>query len=224
MTIPPSDPSAEAGFVSALAEQIHYEFDTSESKPALWWDRDKIDEAQQFDPLIEEAINRSSLFLIVLSSHWIDSEYCKLELELFRKRWSHLDDYKFQHRVILAHKALGSRKTVAPNSFPRQRGFQFFSLAADGTENYFPSQGKGRQALLFRWPAIRAGACQSTPITGTRLVRLKSIRFRRPIKPVKSDAHTVYLAKPAGDMRDEYHRLHEELSANGYNVIPAAEL
>ena len=41
-----------------------------------------------------------------------------------------------------------------------------------------------------------------------------------PEKPAKPDAHTVYLAKPAGDMRDEYHRIHEELSAHGYNVIP----
>ena len=164
-TIPPSDPSAEAGFVSALAEQIHYEFDTSDSKPALWWDRDKIDEAQQFDPLIEEAINRSSLFLIVLSGHWIDSEYCKLELELFRKRWSHLDDYKFQHRVILAHKA-SVAEDRRPKLLPRQRGFQFFSLASDGTENYFHRRGRGDKRFFSMAGDLGAGACQTCQSQG----------------------------------------------------------
>ena len=216
-TIPPNDPSAEAGFVSALAEQIHYEFDTSDSKPKLWWDRDKIDEAQQFDPLIEDAIERSSLFLIILSGHWLASAYCQQELELFRRRWKHLDDFQFQHRIILAHKTVITEER-RPKILPRQSGFQFFTTSSDGVESPFHRRGKGDKRFF-----------STAGDLGRILVRHANHKEPGPIeappappprRAVNPEAHTVYLAKPAGDMREEYLRLHEELSANGYNVTP----
>jgi hypothetical protein len=76
-TLPPDDPSAEKGFATLLWEQIDYEFESADPKPVLWQDRNKIDDAQQFDPIIEQEIARSSLFLVVLSNHWLASEYCQ---------------------------------------------------------------------------------------------------------------------------------------------------
>lgn len=140
-TLPPDDPSAEKGFATLLWEQLDYEFESADPRPVLWYDRNKIDDAQQFNPIIEQEIARSSLFLVVLSNHWLASEYCQKELKLFRERWRDEDDYAFGHRIVLAHKT-SVPDDRRPKIFPIQRGFQFFSISADGTESPFHRRGR----------------------------------------------------------------------------------
>jgi hypothetical protein len=213
-TLPPDDPSAEKGFATLLWEQINYDFGESDAKPVLWQDLNKIDAADQFNPIIEREIARSSLFLVVLSNHWLASEYCQKELKLFRERWRHEDDYAFGHRIILAHKTFVP-EDKHPKIFPKQRGFRFFSMSADGTESPFHRRGKAN--LQFFSMAGELGQ-----------VLIKHARHKEPAVTVEPAApptpsgSKIYLAKPAPDMRTDYLRLHKELSDQGYNVVPPA--
>src|SRR5437762_10025971 len=102
--IPPDDPSVTMGFVKTVCRRIEHELGDFLPQPALWWDREFIENADQFDPVIADAIQGSSVFVIVASNNWLQSEYCRYELDLFRKRWWFEDDYTFKHRIVLARK------------------------------------------------------------------------------------------------------------------------
>jgi hypothetical protein len=214
--IPPRDPMAEKGFVTDLAEQIKHDFDQAEEKTELWWDAN-VDEIQPFNPMIEQAIEASSLFLIVLSSHWLASEYCQKELQHFRRRWRHLDDFKVQHRIVLAHKT-SVPENRRPKILPIQRGFQFFTRSPDGTESPFHWRGRATREFF-----TTAGLLGQVLIKHARIKDPEGppqIPPEKEPRPTNPHAHTIYLAKPAADMRASYIRLHEELSAKGYNVVP----
>ena len=146
--IPPDDPYAKKGFVAALCEQLVYEFEDHDPKPVLWWDRGKIDDAQQFDPMIENAINCSSLFLIVLSNHWLSSNFCLREFQLFRQRWKQESDFDFKHRIISVRTAL-IPKDRQPEFLRTQRGFNFFSISeVGGVETPYFHRGKGTKEFF----------------------------------------------------------------------------
>jgi TIR domain len=216
-TLPPDDPSAEKGFATLLWEQIDYEFEASDPKPLLWQDRNKIDDGQQFNPIIEQEIARSSLFLAVLSNHWLASEYCQRELKLFRERWGHEDDYTFGHRIILAHKTLVPEDRL-PKIFPIQRGFRFFSISADGTEHPFHRRGRGNTqffSMAGNLGQVLAKHARHKEPPGN-LVNPPAPQPRQPT------GRKIFLAKPAPDMRADYLRLHKELTDEGYNVEPPA--
>jgi hypothetical protein len=213
-TLPPDDPTAEKGFATLLWEQIDYEFDSADPKPVLWQDRNRIDDAQQFNPIIEQEIARSSLFLVVLSNHWLASEYCQKELRLFRERWRDEDDYTFGHRIIIVHKTFVPEER-RPKIFPVQRGFQFFSVAADGTESPFHRRGKGTPQFFSM-----AGNLGQVLIKHTRHAAVVDEPPPPPALPPSGPK--IYLAKPAPDMRAGYLRLHKELSDQKYHVVPSA--
>ncbi len=204
-TLPPNDPSARNGFVTALAGQIDYWFNHANPKPRLWWDRENIDDAQQFRPVIEQAIDGSSYLVIVLSEHWLASEYCQKELQLFRQRWQDEDDYHFGHRIILVHKSPVPRAKHPP-LFPEQRGLAFFS-----GENPFYHRGRGSEEFY------------ATAHTLSQIL-IKRAKFEietpPPPLPPQPTGLKVYLAKPAADMREPYLRLHKELLVRKFNVVP----
>jgi hypothetical protein len=213
-TLPPDDPSAEKGFATLLWEQIDYEFESADPKPVLWQDRNKIDDAQQFNPIIEQEIARSSLFLVVLSNHWLASEYCQKEFKLFRERWRNEDDYAFGHRIVIAHKNFVPEHRH-PKPFPIQRGFRFFSMSADGTELPFYRRGRGHPQFFSM-----AGSLGQVLIKHTRH-KEPPIAHEPPQQTEQPPSgRKIYLAKPAPDMRLDYLRLHKELCDHGYNVVP----
>src|SRR5581483_8418921 len=135
-SLPPGDHSNKQPFVSTLAGQIDYYFNQARPRPRLWWDRDNIDDGQQFRPAIQEAIDASSFFVVVLSEHWLASEYCQNELRLFRQRWKGESDFDFKHRIILAHKSTVPKERH-PTLFPEQRGLQFFSMSGGREVPFF---------------------------------------------------------------------------------------
>jgi hypothetical protein len=222
-TLPPDDPSAEKGFATLLGEQIDYEFESAEPKPVLWRDRNKIDDAQQFDAIIEQAIAGSSLFLIVLSNHWLASEYCQRELKLFRERYADEDDYVFGHRIVLVHKTFVAEDRY-PRIFPVQRGFRFFSMAADGTESPFHRRGKGSPQFFATAGSLGQVLIKHAKHKASSIVTeapAPRVVEETPATPVPSGPK-IYLAKPAPDMQTDYLRLHKELSDRGYHVAPPA--
>jgi hypothetical protein len=209
-TVPPGDPSAKKGFAAALAGQIEYWFDLANPKPKLWWDRDNVDDAQQFRSSIKQAIDQSSFFLIVLSDHWLGSQFCQKELQLFRQRWQHEEEFDFKHRIILAHQTYISKEAY-PDLLPEQRGLQFFSLSGlDRTVSPFYHRGKGTEEFY----------AMADDLAQILIKRAKHEIWEPPPPPPSPKGPKVYLAKPAPDMREHYLRLHKELLERGYNVVP----
>jgi hypothetical protein len=250
-TLPPGDdPWERRGFVKALYDSLEYDLDSADPKPQIWWDSN-IDEAEQFDPIIADAINRSSYFLVVLSRHWQESTYCQKELQLFRERWKDEDEFKFKHRIILAHKAPVPEEKRS-KLLPVQRGLTFFSKAPrDAIETSFFQRGRANtQFYLVATELARVLARRAKFPPGSRIWNEDSktsdiaIDVRAELtgttelpaapavgaisglglftSPGPETRHKIYLAKPTSDTQTDYLRLHRELTDHGLEVVPSA--
>jgi hypothetical protein len=52
----------------------------------LWWDNRKLDGSILFDDSIEEGIKQSAIMLCLNSPSYVESEYCRKELNLFHNK------------------------------------------------------------------------------------------------------------------------------------------
>jgi TIR domain len=217
---PPGDTTGKRGFVTTLADSVEFELDATNdaANVELWCDFNYIDNAQQFTPAIVDAISRSSYFVIVLSNHWLESSYCRKELEMFRACFPHETDFQFGHRLILAH------KTWVPNEkrpaiLPEQRGLRFFVIARDGIEIPFFHRGEANcefHKTVSELTLILKRRAKYHPEAANSPEALPTLE-----QPTQArNGLKVYLAKPAADMRTEYDRLHRELTGHGCRVAP----
>jgi len=218
--LPPLESSDGKGFVSALYGHLNYQFKAlGPPMPELWRDTRSIGRSDQFDPIIEAAAGSSDLFLVVLSRNWLSREFCLKELELFRKRWAAEGEAGIKRRIIVVakqHVEFDDR----PPLLRGQEGYWFYRRDADegiGVEQEFFSGGKpqGEYYDLVKRLAVDLWrrAQPETPAPGKP--------SSAGAKPAKSDdVRTVYLAKPAADMRAAYLRLVDELEQRGYRVVP----
>ncbi len=80
-----------AGFVTCLDEALTYQLrQQGDTETRIWRDIRRVDPADQFDAVIQEGIENSSLLLIVLSPNWMKRPACRKELDWFRDRWRRL--------------------------------------------------------------------------------------------------------------------------------------
>ena len=224
---PPDDREAK-GFVTALKENLDYELvRLGEPRPELWLDLPNVDDADQFDPTIQQAIDNSSLFVVVLSRNWLHRPYCRKELQAFRQRWAHEDDFTFTHRIIVV--SLNDvDEAQCPDWLKGQVGYRFYKFVGrrdPGSEYLFYDRGKVKDDLYYE---------RAKKLGGILWRRSNHIERRNPsdegeqpspLIPVTQLApgqkgHSIYLAVPANDMREPYHRLVKELTGWGHTIVP----
>jgi MinD-like ATPase involved in chromosome partitioning or flagellar assembly len=210
------------GFVEFLDESLRYEMrDYGEPRPVFWRDTKMLGLGDSFEEATSDAIARSDIFLIILSRNWVASRYCRRELESFLRR---------MRQIVGTSNSLGQRIMLAeltripPEQLPSVlrghafRTFPFFSLdSVSEEERRFFARGKVQDDRY--WEIINALA-KSLRRTAERLV--SSPDRELSASPSRPSA-TIYLAKPAGDMRRAYERLAKELLDRGYQVVPAIE-
>jgi TIR domain len=221
---PPGRDEAK-GFVTYLDEQLRYELtQLGQPRPRLWRDTRRIERGDQFEPLIEEAVASSSLFVAMLSRNWLDRPWCRRELESFRQRWSSESEEQLKRRIIVV-----ARHPVPESEIPTllrgQEGFRFFDVDRDsetGQWQEFFVRGRIRdpryeervgELARFLW---QAAARLETPGATPQLDRRKGPSFAPP----GGHGRTIYLAKPAADMRLAYDRIAKELQRAGYTLVP----
>lgn len=224
---PPPGKDDAKGFITFLDEQLRYELiQLGAAGPKLWRDTRRVARGDQFEPLVEEAVAASSLFVAVLSNNWLERPWCQRELTSFRQRWSGESDDEIRRRIVVVAKH-PVREDRVPALLRGQEGFRFFDADRDSdTEPWREFFGRGRildpryeqrvgQLARYLWTAAaryEPGA-EVTPTPGAS-----------PSRPgVAAKGRTVFLAKPAGDMLLAYDRLVKELTGNGYTVVPPPE-
>jgi len=229
--IPPPGREEQKGFVTYLDEQLRYELTgLGAPQPRLWRDKRLIDAGAQFSQLIADGIAESEWLVVVLSRSWPARPWCLKELELFRARWS--SDAEAQAHIVV----VGRNHVLADNIPPLlqgQEGYRFFELDREneaGQEHEFFQRGRvvdpryeTRVAELSRY-LWRMAARQQEPAAPPES-KAKPAAAAAAAKPaVAAKGRTIYLAKPAADLRLAYDRLVKELSAAGYAVTPPPEL
>jgi hypothetical protein len=224
---PPDLNRGEAkGFVTSLHEQLLYEFqELGQPRPKIWRDTRGIDPGDQFEPLLDEAIAASSLLLVVLSRNWLTRPYCLRELEGFARRWNKEGDRALRQRLVVVAKHYVDPQR-RPSLLQGQEGFSFFALDAEaeaGQEHEFFARGAIRDpryqdrvrdlgCYLWRSAARLDNAAQGAPVTTAGTAKSPA---------PQTTGRTIYLAKPAQDMRAAYGRLVDELQGRGYAVVPS---
>jgi hypothetical protein len=214
----PDIPNAK-GFVSFLERQLKFGFvKRGPFRPDIWRDIRGVEKAEQFDPKIQEAINASSILLIVLSPNWMTRPYCKLELEMFRDRWASEGELGVRRRIVVVGKRFVDLDK-RPSLLQGQQSYEFFSM------NDPDSPGLLHE---FVGPTGPQDA-RCLPILDELVEYLLRLAGRmekpRPAAPqAQAIGHTVFVAKPAGDMRKAYDRVVDALAGRGYKVVPDPKL
>ena len=206
--VPPGSTDGK-GFVTSLHEDLERVFTLQgPERPHIWRDQRRIAPADLFEPMIKDAIVDSQILLVVLSRNWMERPFCLLELRSFGDRWKGEGVLGIKRRIVIAakHHADPDRR---PSLLQGQEGFQFFLLEQGEEQEFFPP---GSEEERSRYRA-------SVTKLGKYLWKLAS-RMERP-KASGQPRRTIYLAKPAKDMRVAYDRLVEELQGGGYEVVPS---
>jgi TIR domain len=219
------------GFVGFLYDQLTYEFRRlGQPNPRLWRDTRNIERAQQFEPLLEKEVAASDFLLVVLSRNWLARDWCLRELDTFVKRWDVTGERARERIVVVAKHYIPPAQR--PTWLQGQQGYSFFSIdreeilggsARGGMEREFYERGEVRDPAC--WGVLKelasylwrgAGALTAPPVISPSLDTIE-----KPL--VESTGRTIYVAKPAGDMRQAYDSLVEELQRRGYGIEPPIE-
>jgi hypothetical protein len=213
--VPPGKEDAK-GFVTYLDEQIRYELSQlGQPRPKIWRDIRGIQRGDQFEPAIEKEISASSIFVAVLSRNWIDRDWCRRELDLFRSCWSSETDAQVKRRIVVVGRHPVPDADV-PSLLLGQEGFRFYEGGGSDQWDEFFVRGRirdpryeerVRELARFVWSS--AGKLESTTVNP--MPHEASVR-RIDKMPRRRDGR-IYLAKTAADMRLAYHRLPTNLYA-----------
>ena len=154
------------GFVTCLYRQLCYEFrQRGDWQPGIWRDTRRIDPADQFDPILREAIDSSSLLLVVLSPNWMGRPYCRKELDRFKDRWQHEGEERVKHRIVVACKRYVERDKRPP-LLQGQQGYDFFTFEGPGEAgpqlDYY-ARGEIRDERFHETIEGLAGVCTCAP-------------------------------------------------------------
>jgi hypothetical protein len=214
--LPPNLPSGKqaSGFITALHNQLLYEFcNLGGGRPELWRDIHGIDRADQFANVIETQIEQSDLLLVVLSRNWIKREWCQRELEAFQRRWG----AQARQRMVVVSKRLVPLDQRPP-LLQGQEGYDFFFLeprAAPGEEHQYFDRGVVIDDRYYDQVTALARYLSSFDDRRSKMRMAPDTP-----SPAPAHARTIYVAKPAADMRAAYGRIVEELEGRHFIVMP----
>lgn len=207
--LPSPDRPDRKGFVTFLDDAVRYDFkELGPERPKIWRNTKRIADGDQFTPEIEEALKDASFLLVVLSPNWMASHWCRRELDTFVKY--HSADGLRERIVVVGKRHVDPDKR--PSLLQGQNGFRFYVRNEDPEEIVgdleFFDRGEARDARYWeRLKALAAYLARRQP--------------RPPPTPVYAlTGRTIFVAKPASDMRMGYDRIVSELVGKGHTVVP----
>jgi TIR domain len=214
-----ADPD-ELGFVSFLDQQLRLKLrDLGARQANVWRDRRRISEGDQFADIIDEGLKRAELLVVVMSPNWMQRPYCRKEFETFLALRKAAGVANPATRMLVVGKGHVDRR-ARPTELQGQEGFLFYSRDDQNDVNAispYYSRGKCDKRFYLELDAL-AGGLQE---------RVASILSGSPAEApqetvpiVAPNGRTVFLAKPASDMKTAYLRLVTELQGKGFTVEP----
>jgi hypothetical protein len=194
---------APKGWVSFFWEQLRWALtDAGMPQAKLWVDRYQIEPTEVFTQKIEDALKQACLIIPILSSNWVQRDWCRKELSRFV-------ELRGREDIVLIKKNEPPDADV-PEPLRNREGYKFFTQ---------DPAGKVRD---FYWADLRDQVAYYDVlkrITDWIVARLKVKPRTKPTKPT-SNGRVVYLAAPADELRDAWQRVANDLEGSGYMVLP----
>lgn len=212
-------------FEKALRESIGQRI--GPGRVELWRDKRRLAGNEMFDDQIERQLDRSAIFVTVLSQHYLSSAYCRKEFQTFGQNRLAKGDLRVDHlsRIVKVYRREIDRADLRkfvdlPELIPevdKNVGYELF---------YKDDSGIDRDVLLdpdkagLYWQraddiahAIKR-MLDAAPKAGDAAV---------PVADAAAPT-AVYLARTSSDMKERRESLQRELEDRGYRVLPDQEL
>jgi hypothetical protein len=223
-------PGAEPlpGFVQFLHESLAFQLkQLGPPRPELWRDVGNIERTDQFERMLDEQVAKSDCLVVVFSLNWLASDWCRRELDTFCERWAFEGAAAVRRRILLVNKTSVDLR-LRPAALAGQQGHDFFAV------DHALHEG-ARERPYFDMGRIQDDRfVQEVRELATKLRRLaaggdpdRTLREMRPpaaSAPDRPGARTIFVARPADDMRPSYERIANELSGRGFAVVPDADI
>ncbi|RZL95414.1 MAG: toll/interleukin-1 receptor domain-containing protein [Variovorax sp.] len=212
-------------FEKALRESIGQRI--GPGRVELWRDKRRLAGNEMFDDEIERQLDRSAIFVTVLSQHYLSSAYCRKEFQTFGRNHLAKGDLRVDHlsRIVKVYRRAIDRADLSrfvdlPELIPevdKNVGFELF---------YKDDSGIDRDVLLD--PGKAGLYWQRADDIAHAIKRMLDAAPRAaPAAGQAADAAqatAVYLARTSSDMKERREALQRELEDRGYRVLPEQQL
>jgi TIR domain len=211
----------EPGFVSFLDQQLRLKLrDLGARQANVWRDRRRISQGDQFADIIDDGLKRAELLVVVMSPNWMQRPYCRKEFETFLSLRKAAGVTNPATRMLVVGKGYVDR-SGRPPELQGQEGFLFYSRDDENDVcaiTPFFNRGKCNDRFYAELDDLAGGLQKRVSQIMSGAPAPQTMQQTAPI--VTPSGRTVFLAKPAGDMKAAYVRLVTELQGKGFNVAP----
>jgi TIR domain len=210
----------ELGFVSFLDQQLRLKLrDLGARQANVWRDRRRISQGDQFADSIDDGLKRAELLVVVMSPNWMQRPYCRKEFETFLSLRRAAGVANPATRMLVVGKGYVDR-SARPPELQGQEGFLFYSRDDQNDVSSitpFFNRGKCNGQFYDQLDDLANGLQQRVAqiLSGAPAPEMQQAA---PI--IAPTGRTVFLAKPASDMKRAYVRLVTELQGKGFSVAP----
>ena len=211
----------EPGFVSFLDQQLRLKLrDLGARQANVWRDRRRISQGDQFADIIDDGLKRAELLVVVMSPNWMQRPYCRKEFEAFLSLRKAAGVANPATRMLVIGKGYVDR-SARPPELQGQEGFLFYARDDQNDVSAvtpFFNRGKCNDRFYAELDDLAGGLQQRVTqiLSGARAP--EPTQQTAPI--VAPNGRTVFLARPASDMKAPYVRLVTELQGKGFTVAP----
>lgn len=192
----------------------------------VWRDKRRLAGNELFDAQIEQQLDRSAIFVTVLSQHYLSSAYCRKELQTFGQHHIARGDLQVDHlsRIVKVYRRAIDRADLRrfvdlPELIPEVDGSTGYELY------YVDDGGVDRDVLLD--PARAGLYWQRADDIALAIKRMldstDDAQAAAPAPAATAAPPVVYLARTASDMKDWREALQRELEDRGCRVLPDGE-
>jgi hypothetical protein len=183
----------------------------------IWWDSNKLDGSVLFDDSIAEGIKRSAIMICLNSPGYIQSDYCRQELELFHDKAEKEEiGLSIGHRSRIINVLLNNVPfTDWPEKLSGTSGFPFhdaetnddFGETIETTSDTFKKQMHQLRDAI--WNLLTDFEAKTNPTVDTA----------NNTDADDSKGFTIFLGEVADTLRSPRKRIITELKKKNFNVI-----
>ena len=212
----------EKGWIDLLVKRLPIVIaDFLGYKPSVWRDERSLHGNEQLEGAIQEGVLRSLVLVPIVSPRYVQSDWCRIELETFCQGTSpaNSNEQWFDTRIFKVIKSpLRYPHLIRqePEVLRNMKGYPFFEMDGDTPDEFSPDGGQGKDHRY--WVALRRLAQDISD----KLVAMKQDAARVSVTP--KFTKYVYLAETTSDLTTERELVRDELRQRGFGVFPEQKL